>query len=100
MGLDPGCEKKLIMKSRSIEGADFHHLPTDAVTFVGTTPKEWNDYRLHEAIEITPKGCYVFLQKHVIPLGFGLLCEIFYNPTIPAGLKMHLSIILHSIESA
>ena len=44
MGLDPGREKKLIMKSRSFDRAAFHYLLTDAITYVETTPKEWNDY--------------------------------------------------------
>jgi hypothetical protein len=37
--------------------------------------------------KITPKGCHVLREHHVIPSGFGLLREFFYHPAIPSGLK-------------
>ena len=36
---------------------------------------------------LTPKGCYGFPGKYVIPSGFGNAFTIFYNPAIPLGLS-------------
>ena len=39
---------------------------------------------------LTPKGCYGFPGKYVIPSGFEKAFPIFYNHAIPSGLRLNL----------